>query len=158
MKRRLPPEAGDGRADDPGQVCLGAIAGAHGVAGLVRVKSFTERPEDIAAYGPVRGDDGACHRLEVVGQTRGLLIARIAGIRDRDAARKLAGTRLSVARGKLPAPEQGAYYHADLIGLRVERPDGTPVGAVAGVCNFGAGDLIGRYVMRLDLPVSTDSP
>ena len=123
-------------------MCLGVIAGAHGVSGLVRVQSFTGKPEDIAAYGPVHDTEGTRYSLEVTGRVRGQLLVRIAGIADRDAALALRGTRLHVPRTVLPAPDDGEYYHADLIGLRVERQDGSPVGVVASVQNFGAGDLV----------------
>ncbi len=129
--------AGAGRT-----VLMGAIAGAHGVGGLVRLKSFAERPEDIAAYGPLSGEDGGRFEVEVRGRAKGALVARIAGVEDRDAAERLKGTRLYLPRAALPPPEPGEFYHADLVGLRAERPDGAPVGEVVAAHDFGAGDLI----------------
>jgi len=70
------------------------------------------------------------------------VVARVAGISDRNGAEALAGTDLYVARALLPAAEDGAFYHADLIGLAAIAPDGTEVGRIVGVHNFGAGDLI----------------
>ncbi|MDE2513937.1 MAG: ribosome maturation factor RimM, partial [Alphaproteobacteria bacterium] len=55
-------------------VCLGAIAGAHGIKGLVRLKSFTARAQDIAAYGPLQDVQGARRfELALVGAARGAL-------------------------------------------------------------------------------------
>ena len=138
MKRRPPPEHSHSLQD----VCLGVIAGAHGVAGLVRVQSFSGEAEDIAAYGPLHDAAGTRYSLEVIGRSRGQLLVRIAGVGDRDAATALRGTRLHVPRSVLPPPDDGEYYHTDLIGLQVEYRDGSPVGVVASVHNFGAGDLV----------------
>jgi 16S rRNA processing protein RimM len=125
------------------RVCLGAVAGAHGVKGLVKLKSFTEVAQDIAAYGPLEDEPGTRHfKLEVLGRVKGAVLARMEGVADRNAADALRGTRLYVDRDKLPAAEDGEFYHADLIGLTVERVDGTPVGTVQSVQDFGAGDLL----------------
>ncbi|MFQ5775805.1 MAG: ribosome maturation factor RimM [Kiloniellaceae bacterium] len=125
------------------RVCVGVIAGAHGVRGLVRIKSFTEDPANLAAYGPL-SDEGGGRRFEVTlaGRTRGALLARIEGVADRNAAQALSGTRLYVARAALPEPEEEEYYHADLIGLRAEDPAGRALGRVAAVHDFGAGDVL----------------
>jgi 16S rRNA processing protein RimM len=125
------------------RVCLGAIAGAHGVRGLVKIKSFTEDPANLTAYGPLTDESGR-RRFEVTvtGRAKDLLVARIDGVEDRDAAQALRGVRLYVARAALPEPEEEAYYHADLIGLTAEDPDGRPLGTVAAVENYGAGDFL----------------
>ncbi len=126
------------------RVCLGAIAGAHGVRGLVKIKSFTQEPAHLTAYGPL-GDETGNRRLEiaVTGQAKGLLVARIEGVADRDAAQALRGVRLYVARAALPEPEHVEdYYRADLIGLAAEDPQGRPLGTVAAVENYGAGDFL----------------
>lgn len=126
------------------RVCLGAIAGAHGVRGLVKIKSFTEVPEDLAAYGPLTDADGE-RRFEIRltgGRTRDLLLGEIAGIADRDRAEALRGQRLYVERAALPEPEPETFYHADLVGLRAEDRSGRVLGRVAAVDNFGAGDIL----------------
>lgn len=130
-------ESGDRR------VCLGAVVGAHGVSGEVKIKSFTAEPDDIAAFGPL--EDEATGRSFELAARRGsgdLVIARITGIDDRDAAQALKGTRLFVSREALGTPPDDEYYHVDLIGLRAERENGQAVGRVRAVHNFGAGDMI----------------
>ncbi|MHA1600328.1 MAG: ribosome maturation factor RimM [Alphaproteobacteria bacterium] len=125
------------------RICVGAIAGAHGVRGLVRLKSFTERPEDITAYGPLTDDSGQrCFELSLTGRARDALLARIAGVSDRDQAAALRGTRLYVARADLPAPAEDEFYHADLIGLRAETLDGVVLGRVIAVHTFGGNDVL----------------
>lgn len=125
------------------RLCVGVITGAQGVRGAVRIKSFTVVPEDVAAYGPVADEKG--HReftLRSVGRAKGVVIATIAGVTDRDGAERLKGVRLYVARDRLPAPGKEEYYHADLIGLAAVLQDGTPLGQVRAVHEYGAGDSI----------------
>jgi 16S rRNA processing protein RimM len=129
------------------RVCLGVMVGAHGVRGLVKVKSFTEDPGDVTAYGPVSDEAGRrCWHLEIVGPAPGksddVILVRVEGVKDRDAAQALHGVRLYVERSALPAPDAGEFYHVDLIGLRVEDGAGKLLGIVKAVENHGAGDLL----------------
>jgi 16S rRNA processing protein RimM len=125
------------------RILVGAIAGAHGVRGEVRIKSFTANPCAIGRYGPVEDETGArSFKLTVRGETKGLVIARLDGVADRDQAEALKGLRLYVPRAKLPRPKRGEWYVADLIGLAAQDEGGTPLGRVKSVQNFGAGDVI----------------
>ena len=125
------------------RICVGAIAGAHGVRGLVRIKSFTERPEDITAYGPLTDASGQrCFEISLTGRARDALLARIAGVSDRDQAAALRGMRLYVTRAALPDPPADEFYHADLIGLRAETPAGAVLGRISAVHTFGGNDVL----------------
>jgi 16S rRNA processing protein RimM len=125
------------------RICVGAIAGAHGVKGLVKIKSFTEEPDGVAAYGPLSDEAGEREfTLALTGRAKGLIIARIDGVEDRNAAEALRGTRLYVERAALPPTAEEAYYHTDLIGLEAVGMDGAPVGEVKALYNYGAGDVI----------------
>jgi 16S rRNA processing protein RimM len=124
------------------RILLGRIAGAHGIRGEVLIRTFTERPEDIAAYGPPDDGGGRTFRIEAARVTPKGVVARIAGVSDRDAAEALQGTQLYVDRDRLPAPGEGEFYHADLIGLAAVDPEGRPLGEIVGVHNYGAGDLL----------------
>src|SRR5262249_20077443 len=70
------------------------------------------------------------------------LVARLAGINDRDAAALLARTKLFVARTRLPPPAADEYYHADLIGLAAVGLDGKEIGTGGAIHDFGAGDIL----------------
>ena len=127
----------------PEKVCIGTIVGVHGVQGLVRIKSFTADPADIAAYGAVSDESGARRfEVKVLGQARGAVLARLSGVADRNAAEALRGVRLYVPRAALPKANEDEFYHADLVGLPVETREGAPLGTVRAVHNFGAGDLL----------------
>ena len=122
-------------------VLVGVIAGAHGIRGEVKLRSFTADPQAIATY-PLETADG--RRIEVVKlrpQKDGF-IAILKGVTDRNAAEALRGVELFVPRSGLPEPQDGEVYIHDLIGLSVFLVDGARLGDVVGIENYGAGDLI----------------
>lgn len=124
-------------------ICVGAIAGAFGVAGEVRLKSFCAEPEAIAAYGPLVTEDGArAFSVRITRAVKGGFAARLSGVSSREEAEALKGTRLCVPRARLPQPAEDEFYHADLIGLSVVDRRGRPLGRVRAVHDFGAGDVI----------------
>jgi 16S rRNA processing protein RimM len=125
------------------RICVGVITGAHGVQGAVRVKSFTADPKDVARYGPLEDESGERRlSLRLVGSAKGVVIAHLAGITDRDRAEGLRGLRLYLRRAALPPAAEEEYYHADLIGLKAALADGTALGHVRAVHDFGAGDTL----------------
>ena len=123
------------------RIALAAVAGAHGVKGEVRLKLFGEGIATLASQDIVHVA-GRELRLEQVRAAGKGAIARFAGIADRGAAEALRGSLVEVDRSALPPLGDGEYYHADLIGLDCFDRAGSPVGKVAGVENFGAGDLL----------------
>lgn len=125
------------------RVCVGAIAGAFGVSGEVRLKSFCADPGAIAAYGPLTTEDGRrSFKVKLTRPVAGGLGARLSGIATKEEADALKGTTLWVSRDRLPALGDDEFYHADLIGLAVQDTGGAPLGRVAAVHNHGAGDVI----------------
>lgn len=132
-------------------VLMGAIIGAHGIKGEVKVKSFAGTPAAIAAYGALSDAKGRSFDLALVGKAtpgkgpggKDVLIARIAGIGDRNAAEALKGVELFVARDRLPQiAGDEEFYLADLIGLTVVDQHNAALGRVVSVENYGAGDVL----------------
>ena len=126
------------------RLCLGVIAGAHGLGGAVRVKTFTALPDAIADYGPLEDDAGMRRfALSLVRVSKGMALVRIEGVTDRNAAEALKGTRLFLDRAALPpAEDEEEFYHADLVGLAAVDTNGARLGTVRALHDFGAGDLI----------------
>ncbi len=121
-------------------ITLAAIAGAHGVAGEVRLKLFAQ---DLASFSKDMQFAVGARTLTLKSIRAGKQpVARFAEIGDRDAAEALRGELLTVPRSALPPLEEGEYYHADLIGLPCVSTAGDPVGTVFAVENFGAGDVL----------------
>ncbi|WP_225026820.1 ribosome maturation factor RimM [Xinfangfangia pollutisoli] len=125
------------------RICVGAIAGAFGVSGEVRLKSFCTEATDIAAYGPLWTKDGSrSFTVKLTRPVAGGLGARLSGVGTKEAADALKGTELYADRDRLPALPDDEFYHADLIGLLVRDPGGAEIGRVTAVHDHGAGDLL----------------
>ncbi|MBC6408779.1 MAG: 16S rRNA processing protein RimM [Rhodobacteraceae bacterium] len=124
-------------------VCVGAISGAFGVRGEVRLKSFCARPEDIETYGPLsdEADDRQFH-LTLTGSTKNGFSARLSGVETKEDADALKGLGLFAPRDRLPTLPDDEFYHTDLIGLAVYDTGGTALGHVRTVQNHGATDLL----------------
>ena len=125
------------------RICVGAIAGAFGVHGEVRLKSFCSDPADIATYSPLTSEDGT-RRFEVslTREVTGALGARIKGIATKEDADALRGVTLWAPRSALPALPDDEFYHADLIGLEVVDTGGKVLGRVKAIHDHGAGDIL----------------
>ena len=125
------------------KICLGVITGAHGVKGRLKVKSFTDDPADIGAYGSLTDETGErVFEVDVTGHSGQSLIVSLSGVRGRDAATALKGMKLFAPRAVLPEAGPDEYYDADLVGLAVEGIAGEPMGTVKALHNFGAGNII----------------
>ena len=126
-----------------GRICVGAVAGAFGVTGEARIKSFCAEPRAIASYGPLTTEDGAREfTLSITRSVKQGFAARIEGVATREAAEALKGTRLYAPRDRLPALARDEFYHADLIGLTVLDTGGTEIGRVRAIHDHGAGDML----------------
>ncbi len=126
------------------RILVGVVGAPHGVRGEVRIKSYTGTPTAIGDYRPLTSEDGK-GIFTIVGLRPlkdDLVVARFEGVSTREGAAALTNTRLYVDRAILPAPDEEEFYHADLVGLRAEAPDGMPVGHIIAVVNYGAGDLL----------------
>jgi 16S rRNA processing protein RimM len=129
-------------AADP-LVLIGRIGAPHGIRGEMRVKSFTDDPLALGAYGPLQAADGRQFTVKSARPANKMLVVRFAEVADRNAAEALTGVELFVPRSVLPAiSDDDEYYFADLIGLAVVDTDDRPVGTVAAIPDFGAGTLL----------------
>ncbi len=124
-------------------ICIAKIGAAHGVRGEVRLWTFTEDPLAVLRYGPLMSKDGTrSFEVTKAREAKDHLVATLKGVTDRNAAERLNGLELYIARDRLPEPDADEYYHADLIGLAAETTAGAPLGRVLAIHNFGAGDII----------------
>jgi 16S rRNA processing protein RimM len=126
------------------EIRVGVFGAPHGIRGEIRLKSWTADPAAIGTYGPLFDAGGArsfvIEALRPIGKD--MFVARVKGVSDRNSAAALNGTQLFVPRHVLPTPEEGEFYHADLVGLRVENEQGEVLGGVVALHNFGAGDIL----------------
>lgn len=126
-----------------GLICVGAIAGAFGVRGEARIKSFCAEPEDIARYAPLFTENGArSFTVRITRPVNGGFAARLGGVATREEAEGLKGVRLFAPRERMPATPDDEFYYADLVGLDVVDTGGAPLGKVRAVEEYGAGDFL----------------
>lgn len=125
------------------RVCLGKIASAHGVRGLVKILPYGDDPSLIEALSPAyQGKhDTKTLGVRLKNPSGKYILAEIEGCTSKEQADALRGTELYYDRSALPALDEGELYYDDLIGLTV-REDDTEIGHVQAVDNFGAGDLL----------------
>jgi 16S rRNA processing protein RimM len=125
------------------QICVARIGAPHGVRGQVRLWTFTEDQFAVLDYGPLATKDGKrTFEVDDVREAKGHLVATLKGVATREEAERLNGIELYVPRAALPEPDEGEYYHADLIGLAAVNAAGEPIGRVVAMHDFGAGDII----------------
>ena len=128
---------------DGSKVCVAAIAGAYGVRGDVRLKSFCANPEDVAAYAPLTSEDGTrTFSVDIRAPIKNGFAARLSGVTTKEQADALKGARLFAERDRFPDLGEDEFYHADLIGLKVLDTGGTELGTIRSVQDHGAGDLL----------------
>ncbi len=131
----------NGSAKD--MVLVGAIAGAFGVKGEVRLRAFTDNKDGVISYGPLYGEDGKIMlKPKSWRELKDGVAVVTAEVKSREEAEKLRGRRLFVPRSNLPATAEDEFYIVDLLGCRAEAIDGAVLGEICAVWNFGAGDII----------------
>lgn len=125
------------------QIVVGAIAGAHGVRGDVRVRSFTEDPETLFEFGELYDRSGEILlKPKSYRPSKSIFIVVPKSPRSKEEWDALKGTELWVPRSALPEPEDDSFYIDDLVGMHAFDKSGLSLGVVHAVLNHGAGDLI----------------
>lgn len=124
-------------------VLLGVVGGAHGLKGECRVRSFTESPVELGAYGPLFDTAGNRYTVKSARLQKNVVVVRFAEVEDRNHAERLNGRELFIDRSAFPEPEESdEFYLGDLVGLAVETVAGVAVGTVVAFHDFGAGDIV----------------
>lgn len=128
------------------RVVVGRIAGAFGVQGWVRVRSYTDPPDNIIDYQPwqVTTRDGSRPYTVASGRVHGMdhIVVQLAGVSDRDQAQALRGCEVLVDRSQFSTPAAGEIYWADLMGCSVVTADGIALGNVVDLVETGSNDVM----------------
>ncbi|EFO32302.1 16S rRNA processing protein RimM [Roseibium sp. TrichSKD4] len=128
---------------DNSLVLMARIGAAHGIRGEVRVKAFGDDPLSFTDYGELITKSGdTTFEVERARIQKTVVVTKFKGINDRNAAEELNGVELFVHRDQLPELEDDEFYHDDLVGMAVTDLEGTDLGKVVMVQDFGAGDLL----------------
>ena len=124
-------------------VLIGKVVGAFGVQGELRIAAYTESPLALINYRTLLKENGEHGLTLVSGRSfKGGVIAKAKEVTSKAEADRLRGLKLFTHRSALAAPEEDEFYLTDLIGLRVEKVDGTVLGKIKAAPNFGSGDLL----------------
>ena len=127
------------------RICVAQIGAAHGVRGEVKLWPFTADPLAVQSYGALESEDGTRRfEIEALRPAKGHLVARISGVADREAAEQLTNLKLYVSRDRLP-PVDGRRRRTITPTWSDSPPstaDGTRLGTVIAIHNFGAGDIV----------------
>ena len=132
-----------GHPQQKGRISVAAITGSHGVRGNVKIKPFTATPESLGRFDKVYLENGQQVALKILSfGSKGVVLARLGKVESRDASDALRGQHLYVDRVALPELGDDEIYHADLLGLEAVLADGSQLGHVAAIYDFGAGDVV----------------
>ena len=124
-------------------ICVAAIAGAFGIKGEVKLKSFTDIPLDCLSYGPLMDGEGQICLTVKKWRKVGKFIAVVAHeVASREDAEAMKSVKLYVPAANLPEPGEDEFYYRDLVGLQVKTVSGQNGGKVIAVHEFGAGDML----------------
>jgi 16S rRNA processing protein RimM len=130
-----------GAADD--WVAVGLVVGGFGVRGELKVESLTDVPDRFNRLTTIYvGDAHVPHRVAGARSHKQLILLTLDGVHDLTAAERLRGQRLWIPLAEIAPLPTDSYYIHDLIGLRVQHVNGTPLGRVADVIAGSAGDLL----------------
>ena len=92
-------------------ICIAAVAGAFGVKGEVKIKSFTENPKDCLTFGPFLDEDGKVLLTPVRSRSvKKFLAVTCKEVNTREQAEALKSTKLYAQRSALPAPDEDEFY------------------------------------------------
>jgi len=123
----------------------GKIVNTHGIRGEVKITPWADSPEFLRGF-PRLYIDGDAREVESARVHKNMLIAKLHGVDDVNAAMRLKGALVSIDRDDVDLPE-GDFFIQDIIGARVVTESGEEVGALADVLDLPAGNV---YVVRGD--------
>ncbi len=126
-------------------ISVGEISGVFGIKGWLKIYSLTDPRENILTYSPwlLKKGNEAKEVVIVDGKRQGkTVVACIEGVSDRDVAATYSGWKIFIKKSQLPETEEGEYYWADLVGLRVATELGVELGKIDHLIETGANDVL----------------
>ena len=115
------------------RLIIGEVLKPQGIRGELKIKTFTDEPADVKAFGTVYIDNVAYKILSFRVGPDGAAYVGLRGIPDRNAAELFRGKKIEGAREDAPALKDGQYYIVDILGLSCETQEGEFLGTVKDV-------------------------
>lgn len=127
---------------DTQKILVGKIVAPQGIRGEVRIQTYSDTPSDFKKFNVIsdRFTSKDFRFVRAIPNST-IIIAKVNGFDDRNAAETLRGTELFIGREDLPKLNEQEYYQTDLIGMTVNQR-GNIIGHVACIQNYGAGDIL----------------
>ena len=122
------------------KIKIGKIVNTVGLKGEVKVYNYSDSIEIYETVESIYVED----RLTVIENVRAqknMVILKLEGADDRNAAEALRGRELYITEDDLPELPEGRYYVRDLIGMSVTEEDGNLLGHVTDVLQNTAQDI-----------------
>ena len=122
------------------KIKIGKIVNTVGLKGEVKVYNYSDSIEIYETIESIYVED----RLTVIENVRAqknMVILKLEGADDRNAADALRGKELYITEDDLPELPEGQYYVRDLIGMSVTEEDGNLLGHVTDVLQNTAQDI-----------------
>ena len=120
------------------KLVIAEVLKPQGIRGELKIKTFTDYPEDVKAFKTLYIDDTPYKILSFRVGADGFAYVGLRGIPDRNAAELFRGKKVEGARDDAPALEEGQYYIIDIIGLSCETETGEVLGTVKDVSNLSS--------------------
>ncbi len=120
------------------RLTIGEVLKPQGIRGELKVKTFTDAPEDVKGFGTVYIDDTPYKILSFRVGVDGMAYMGLRGIPDRNAAELFRGKKMEGAREDAPELPEGRYYIVDVLGLVCETEEGEVLGVVKDISNLSS--------------------
>ena len=120
------------------RLVIGEVLKPQGIRGELKIKTFTDFPEDVKEFGVVYIDDKEYKILSFRVGTDGFAYLGLRGVPDRNAAELLRGKLLHGDRDDAPELEDGQYYIVDILGIACETEEGEFLGTVKDIANLSS--------------------
>ena len=120
------------------KLIIAEVLKPQGIRGELKIKTFTDQPEDVKAFKTLYIDNVPYKILSFRVGSDGAAYVGLRGIPDRNAAELFRGKKIEGDREDAPPLADGQYYLIDIIGLSCETEEGETLGTVKDVSNLAS--------------------
>lgn len=138
VKRRFCPQKLIGEGESMDRLIIGEVLKPQGIRGELKVKTYTDFPEDVKEFGTVYIEDKPYKILSFRVGPDGAAYLGLRGIPDRNAAELFRGKKIEGDREDAPPLEEGRHYIVDILGLNCETEAGEFLGVVKHIASLSS--------------------
>lgn len=120
------------------RLIIAEVLKPQGIRGEIKVKTFTDAPENVKAFKTVYIDGNPYKILSFRVGSDGAAYLGLRGVPDRNAAELLRGKTIEGERDDGPILDEGQYYIVDILGLSCQTEEGETLGVVTDISNFSS--------------------